>query len=140
MTDKPETPPNAGAELPTPEDRSLDLLFQRTPDTEQEGAMWPSFNPVEEQTDDEFWGFADTFKQIPRLNRGDEGAIGARERKLEQRQVALTPPRLVIPPAFRAWSSQELTPLPRAWPAGDVVLAVLVALTTFALVVLLLVK
>lgn len=141
MTEKPETPSSPGTrgkdQLPTPEDHSLELLLQRTPDTEQEGWMWPAFAAGEEKTDDEFWGFADTFKQIPRLHRGEDGD---RAGELRPASTAPTPPRLVIPPAFRGWSSEDLTPLPRGWPPGDVALAVLVALTTFGLTVLLLVK
>jgi hypothetical protein len=114
-------------ELPTPRDERLELIFQRTPDTEREAAMRPS----ESGGDDDFWGFADTLKRVRRLD------LKPVPRKLTRPPSihAPTPPRLSIPPA-----SSALTPLPRVWTQGDLMLAFSVAAAAIVLLVLLILK
>jgi hypothetical protein len=125
----------------TDESQDLDELLRRTPDTDRET---PS-SVLDQPTDQDFWGFADTFKRLPRLNRVEEVTPAPRLKLIEtqvvQEKRPPTPPRIPIPPVLHAASSSpELTPLPRAWNSGDLLFVVLVALAMSAVGIILMVR
>lgn len=102
-------------ELPTPPDDSLALLLQRTPETERDSAL--PLPPVHDAyTDSDFWGFADTFKNVQRLDRN------------EPVPRRLTPPRIIIPATL-----SEVTPLPRMMSPSDKALVIAAAFAALAI-------